>query len=293
VDGEGHQLSFVGPGTGAQPPVLLPVTASDRLRPAPAQDIKLPIRIYNPRGTAMTELAVRLTSEYPTVEVLNGRARTESLAPGEHADLSENMRVRFTSGAGYFEPARLKLTMTYDGWHEVSQDLDVLVIPEAFPSPAAVEVLDGRTVTLPVFRQKGNQGGGGPVQRTVTEGKGNGNGILEPGEEATVWVKLSQGMDAFDKNNWSRAKIYSHSPWIEEIADLQEQKQLEWTGAKERTSVVRLAPQTPAGSTIELLLDSESWSYHYTPDVRYGREPLYQAFQLHRHHLHRYEWKVQ
>jgi hypothetical protein len=38
-------------------------------------------------------------------------------------------------------------------------------------------------------------------------------------------------------------------------------------------------------------LDNETWSYHFTPDVRYGREPLYQAFQLHRHHLHRYEWR--
>jgi hypothetical protein len=161
------------------------------------------------------------------------------------------------------------------------------------PRPAAIEILDGRTVTLSVFRQKGNQGGGGPIQRTVTEGKGNGNGILEPGEEATLWVKMTQGMDPFDRNNWYRAKIYSDSPWVQEIADLQEQKQLEWTGGHERTSVVRLAAETPSGTTIRLLLDNETWSYHYTPDVRYGREPLYQAFQLHRRHLHRYEWKVQ
>jgi hypothetical protein len=73
--------------------------------------------------------------------------------------------------------------------------------------PAGIEVLDGRTVSLTVFRQKGNQGGGGPVPRTVTEGKGNGNGVLEPGEEATIWVKMPQGMDAFDKNNWYRARF--------------------------------------------------------------------------------------
>jgi hypothetical protein len=63
-------------------------------------------------------------------------------------------------------------------------------------------------------------------------------------------------------------------------------------GAKERTSVVRLSPNTPHGITIPLLLDNESWSYHYTPDVRYGKEDLYQAFQLHMHHLHRYEIRV-
>ena len=44
---------------------------------------------------------------------------------------------------------------------------------------------------------------------------------------------------------------------------------------------------TPAGADIPLMLDNETWSFTYTPDVRYGREKLYQAFQLHTHHLHR------
>ena len=139
-----------------------------------------------------------------------------------------------------------------------------------------------------LFRSKGNQGGGSSVTRTVTEGKGNGNGVLEPGEEATIWVRRQQGLDPFDKNNWYRAKVYTDSRWITEVADLQEQKQLEWTSAKERTSLIRLAPNTPAGTRVLLLVDNESWSYTWTPDVRYGTERLYQAFQLHRRHLHWY-----
>ena len=89
-------------------------------------------------------------------------------------------------------------------------------------------------------RQIGNRGGGGAVPRTVTEGKGNGNGVLEPGEEATIWVQLEQGLDPFDKGNWHRARIYSESPWISEIDRLEEQKGLEWTGAMELTSVCLL-----------------------------------------------------
>jgi hypothetical protein len=167
-----------------------------------------------------------------------------------------------------------------------------MVVPESLKPPESVEILDGRTVTLSVFRQKGNQGGGGSVQRTITEGKGNGNGVLEPGEEATIWIKLRRGMDPFDKNNWYRAKVYSDSEYVAEIADIQEQKQLEWTGAKERTSLIRLAADAPADTLVSLLLDNESWSYHFTPDVRYGPEPLYQAFQLHRRHLHRLDLRV-
>jgi hypothetical protein len=64
------------------------------------------------------------------------------------------------------------------------------------------------------------------------------------------------------------------------------------TSAEELTSVIRLSPETPHGTRIPLLLDNESWSYAWTPDVRCGKEKLYQAFQLHTHHLHRYELVV-
>ncbi|HSB14449.1 MAG TPA: alpha/beta hydrolase-fold protein [Bryobacteraceae bacterium] len=292
VDGAGHQVSFSGPGTGAEPPVLLPVTPKDRLRLPPGTEVRMPIRIYNPRGEAMTDVKVAVSSEYPTVRLVAETAAVPKIEPGDFVDLSDRLRATFTAGTGHFAPARLTVTTTFDGWHETSKNVDVLIIPEAIPVPLAVEILDGRTMTLNVFRQKGNQGGGGSISRTVTEGKGNGNGILEPGEEATIWVKLAYGMDPFDKNNWYRTKVYTDSPHVTEIGDIQEQKQLEWTSSKERTSLIRLSPDAPAGAKILLLLDNESWSYHYTPDVRYGTEKLYQAFQLHSRHLHRLELAV-
>lgn len=292
VDGAGHQIGFVGPGTGSHPPVLLPVTAKDSLRLDSGRDVALPLRIYNPRGEQMRDLRVQLSSEYATVEVLAGDAAIPMLDSGATIDLAPRMRVRFTAGDGYFARVRLKVKITYDGWQAVERDIDVLVVPENLPAPIETLILDGRTATLSVFRQKGNQGGGGAIPRTVTEGKGNGNGILEPGEEATVWVRLRQGLDPFDKNNWSRAKVYTESPWVSETDDVQEPKQREWTGAKERTSVIRLAAEVPPGTVIPLLLDNESWSFHFTPDIRYGVEPLYQAFQLHRRHLHRFSLQV-
>ena len=291
VDGAGHQISFSGPGAAGQRPVLLPVTTKDKLRAEPGREIALPIRIYNPRAEAMTDVKVALTSEYPTVEIVGGRVDVPKIESGAAVDVP--LRTRFTAGADTFAPARLELKITYDGWHTTSENIDVLVIPEVLPALAAVEVVDGRTITLPVFRQKGNQGGGASIQRKISEGKGNGDGVLQPGEEATIWVKMPQGMDPFDKNNWYRAKVYTDSPWVTEVADLEEQKQLEWTSGMERTSVIRLAPDTPHGTVIPMLIDNESWSYYYTPDVRYGKEDLYQAFQLHSHHLHRWELKVE
>jgi len=292
VDAWGHEISVVGPGAGAQPPVLLPTTGKDLLRVPAAQDITLPVRIYNPRGVAMENVKVVLKSDYPTVKLLGSSFQIARLEPAEIADLSDKFIARFTAGTGYFAPARLSVHLTYDDWHETVRNIDVLVIPEILPEPAAVEILDGRSISFKVFRQRGNQGGGEVIDRQVTEGKGNGNGILEPGEEATVWVKLVQGMDPFDKNTWHRCKVYTDCPWIAEVVDIQEEKQREWTGARERTSVIHLSSDTPRGMRIPLLIENESWTFHYTPDVRYGREPLYQAFQLHTRHLHRCELRV-
>ncbi len=272
---------------GSDAPLLLPLTAGDRLHVEPAKDIHLPVRIYNPRAEPLTNVTVALSSEYPTVTFLAKTATIPRIEAGGVADLTTKLTARFTAGAGDFAPTLLNLKITYEGWHESVEDIDVLVTPDGLRAPMAYQIVDGRTATLSVFRQKGNQGGGGSIQRSVTEGKGNGNGKLEPGEEATIWVQLDQGLDPFDKKNWYRAKVYSDSPWVTEVARLEEQKQLEWTSAKERTSVIRLSAKTPPGTKIPLVLSNESWSFTYTPDVRYGKERLYQAFQLHQHHLHR------
>jgi hypothetical protein len=103
---------------------------------------------------------------------------------------------------------------------------------------------------------------------------------------------MTQGMDPFDKNTWHRGRVYFESPWLAEIGLIEEDKQREWTGARERSSLIQVSEGAPSGKTIPVLLENESQSFHYTPDVRYGREKLYQAFQLHTSHLHRYVLKV-
>lgn len=292
VDGSGHELSLAGPGCGAEPPALLPFTSHDVLRVQPGRPVRLPVRLYNPRNVPQKDLRVKIESDYPTVEIVQGETAVPALAAGAAIDLSDRFAVRFTAGREAYARARVLLTVVYDEWHSYKESVPLWIEPEEMAAPPAYEILDGRTKTFPVFRQKGNQGGGAAVERTVTEGSGNGNGILEPGETATIWVKLPQGLDPFDKNNWRRVKVRASSPDVEEVADIQEEKQREWTGAQERTSLIRWRAGAAKGTRVRLVLDSESWSYSFTPDVHYGRELLYQAFQRHAHTLHQLELTV-
>jgi hypothetical protein len=298
TDCSGHELGISGPGIDTQQPiVLLPMTASDMLRLMPGEPLALPIRIWNPGAMSRKNLLVELSSEYPTVQILRGSTEVAELKPGQMLDLRSAFPVRFTSGDGGFSRVRLSLDVSAQadekaqGPTETHADIDVLVAPSNLSPPQGIEVLDGRTKTFPVFWQ-GVHGGGASVPRTVTEGKGNGNGELEPGEQATVWVQVAQGLDPFDKGNWCRAKVYTDSPWIAETADLQEDKRREWTAAQDRTSVIELNPATPQGIKVNAILDCETYSFSFTPDVRYGTQPLYQPYQLHRHQLYSWNWQV-
>ncbi len=292
VDGAGHQVSFDGPGCGAEPPVLLPLTSSDFLRVTPGAPVTLPLKIYNPRNVAQRDIRLRIESEYPTVAPNQTEIRVGEIPAGGVVNVSSRIPLTFTAGRDGYARIGLKATIGYDDWLSSSRNFSLQVEPDDLQAPTAYEVLDGRTHTFPVFRQKGNQGGGSILQRTVTEGTGNGNGILEKGETATIWVKLPQGIDPFDKETWHRVKVRSSSPYLVEAADIQEEKQREWTGAQSRTSLIEWRSDAASGTPVRLVLDSESLSFHYTPDVRYGSEKLYQAFQLHRHHLNVLELRV-
>ncbi len=68
-------------------------------------------------------------------------------------------------------------------------------------------VLDGRTVVhVPVYQPGPNE-----IQpRAIAGGKGNGNGILEPGEDALVYIRLPQGMAPNDTNTFHRTYLINH-----------------------------------------------------------------------------------
>lgn len=292
VDGSGHQIGFVGLGCSAEPPLLLPVTSKDFLRVTPGRRTNLPIKLYNPRGVAQTGITVSLSSEYPTVDASKAEVKLDEIPAGAMVDLTNRFSALFTANRDGYARARLTLKVGFDDWHNAYFPFDVMVEPDGIEAPLAYEVLDGRTITLPVFLPKGNQGGGSIIQKTVTEGTGNGNGILEKGETATIWVKVAQGIDPFDKDTWHRAKVRSNSPLFVEAADIQNEKQREWTGAQERTSLIKWSAEAAKGGAANLILDTESVSFFFTPDVRYGSEKLYQAIQLHRHQLNALELRV-
>ncbi|MEA2063974.1 MAG: hypothetical protein U9P14_09780, partial [Gemmatimonadota bacterium] len=291
LDGSGHEIS-IQTGKEHRAPVLLPLDLGGIPIVAPGREVHLPIRLYNCLDIAARDIEVTLSSLYPTVAVEGGPVRLDSIAPGRVVDLSESFSQHFTSGSGFFQHCRLNLHIRYRDWYGHDERIDVRVLPTPLPAPGTVEIFDGRSKELKIFRQAGNQGGGFMRERAVEEGTGNGDGKADPGEEITVWIQVPQGLDPFDKYSWHRTRVYTDDPYVTITADLAEPKEREWTGISCHTSRFRISPGCPVGHHIRLVLESESYSFCWQPDTRYGRELLYQARQLHREQLHGLTLKV-
>jgi len=288
LDGLGHDIAIMK-DREARAPVLLPWEPKGTPVVETDRDLHLPIRLINTNGIAVKNIVVRLTSDYPVVEIQGGPVTIPSLQPGEIVDLSDRFTERFVSSEGTLQHCRMYLAIGYRGWYSKTRSLDLRILPTPLAEPPEVAIIDGGTLTFTIFRQAGNQGGGSMREREVTEGSGDGDGIAEPGEEISIWVRIRQGFDPIDKNSWHRTKIFTDDACIDSFNDVAEIKGREFTGVRDHTSTVRIAPDCPPGRKVRLYLKNESYSFVWIPDMRYGKETLYQAFQRYREHIHRYD----
>jgi hypothetical protein len=129
------------------------------------------------------------------------------------------------------------------------------------------------------------------------------DGPPAPGSPARLPIRILN--PPITPNTSLRAEFFSDFPtveilrgtaqqrsWLTQVADIEEEKQLECTGAQNRTSRVRLSRDVSAGTEIPLIPGCESWSVSFTLGVRCGKEPLCQASQFHKHHLFGRKWKA-
>ena len=81
TDCAGHEFGINGPGTGAQPAVLLPLTSKDVLRVPAGKSVSIPVILFNPRAAPLNNVTVELTSAYPTVELFADRPKSSKSPP--------------------------------------------------------------------------------------------------------------------------------------------------------------------------------------------------------------------
>ncbi len=117
-------------------------------------------------------------------------------------------------------------------------------------------ILDGRTVSdIPIFSQ-------GPniiENQKISGGNGNGNGILERGEDVLVYIKLAKGMAANDTNTFHRTYLLNHldEPYIN-VTQLKYEERLRQASKTHTGTILSIAENTPNDNIFNLWFKIES-----------------------------------
>ncbi|NND08212.1 MAG: hypothetical protein HKN87_17670 [Saprospiraceae bacterium] len=117
-------------------------------------------------------------------------------------------------------------------------------------------ILDGRRVdSVPIYQQGPNK----VVLKSLSGGKGNGNGIINPGEEVLLYVRLAQGMGPNDQNTFHRTTLLNHYdlPYatVERLHYLERTNQAGMTSV---ASVISISKDWPEDEPMHMWLKTES-----------------------------------
>jgi len=217
----------------------------------------LDFKLLNVGSENANKIEIKAFSEHPYLNIAKNSFVAENIGSGEEMEFEKQFEFEFINysdssfvGSILFE---IKVNdMVYDTTHIA-----------AFPVPISpyVEqsdriILDGRTVgDVPFYSQGLNE----IELNTLVGGNGNGDGVLDPGEQALVYIRLPKGLAPNDTNTFHRTYLINHSEETYlKVEDLDYTKKISQAGATSVASLITLSPDIPKNREIKLWLKVES-----------------------------------
>jgi hypothetical protein len=221
------------------------------------QESHLDLKVTNLGLSPAREVNIRAFSDYPHIQFKNDVIRLEDLPSETLFDLPEPFTFVLSKDPHSTYISTISFELQVDGEPIDTQQIMFYPIPYSPMVDAAdLIVLDGRSVQqLPIYQQ----GSDTIENKTVAGGQGNGNGLIEPGEDVLMLVKLANGMAPNDTNTYHRTYLINpfDSPFIE-VNQLEYQEKKTQAGATSISSVISLSPDIPPREKIHLWLKVES-----------------------------------
>jgi len=218
----------------------------------------LDFKLVNVGGGKAGNIEISAYSPHPYVNFKDSIIKIPGIKSGNVLDLND----QFNFNVGQYSDSSFVGTMFFkvkiNGLIADTQRIMFFTTPE---SPYIIDkddiiILDGRTVSdIPIFSQ-------GPniiEKQEISGGRGNGNGILERGEEVLVYIKLEKGMAINDTNTFHRTYLINHldEPFINVNRLLYGERLLQ--ASKTHTgTILSISDNTPGNKVFDLWFKIES-----------------------------------
>jgi hypothetical protein len=202
--GRGEEIGISG--ENLSPPVLfLTDTLHENIYVEAGKTVTLSFEVINLSTDPLDSVVFSCSTERPgSIQITSG-PKTYDLEPGKVTHLQDLVTLtgHFTSRNQNL--AYLHLGFQHKGARSARKRIIQVHIMDTLHEVAAenVKVFDGRSESLQIYRYGWGDWHNRVRMETITEGRGNGNGVVEPGEIFSVWIRLPEGGgDPVDRDTW-------------------------------------------------------------------------------------------
>ena len=259
LSGGGHIIGINGEGTGTGTDLrIVHKQNKEYYFFEVGKSSHLDFKLINLGINSAENIRVKEFSSHPFIHFEDSIIQISTISSADYLDLYDKFNFcisQYTDssfvGTMYFE-------LSVNGELEDTQKIVFFSVPETpyIKDIADILILDGRIVhDIPLYIQ----GYDSVYYKSLSGGVGNGDGILDRGEDALIYIRLPQGMASKDTNTFHRSYLINHleDPFIH-VDRLNYVERLNQASMTSISTIVSIAEDTPKNHEFDLWFKAES-----------------------------------
>ncbi len=217
----------------------------------------LDLNIINIGNKDADNVEVTVTSTHPTLSFTNNKIVLNNLKAGTAIEGGNKLKFSFSKYIEEVENGNLMFEIKINGVVADTQKIVFVETPKSsYVNDHDIIVLDGRTVKdVPVFHQEFDA----VINDSLSGGIGNGNGILEKGEEALLFIRIPKGISCKDTNSFHKSYLINSSDdKFVEVNKLKYDEKIHQAGATSVSSILKISDDVPEVHKFDMWFRLES-----------------------------------
>jgi hypothetical protein len=226
------------------------------------QNYNLDFKVVNVGVNDADNVEIKAISDHPYISILDNKVKVKKIESAKAFEIEDKFNLIIHKYDIESSVGRISFEIKIDGAVVDTQKIIFFTTAKApYADDDDVIILDGRSVDrVPVFIQ-----GSDKVEKvTLSGGKGNGDGILDRGEEALIYIRLAQGGSAADTNTFHKTYLLNDGDYNDLSIDLRYSEKIRQAGATSIFTLLKLSGEAPPSSKFDLWFKVENLFNEHT-----------------------------